>query len=57
MLLECLSCKRGTSNERTLYELEQLKERKSLITDTENEKDSFNKSEYAIVVTSPQNVV
>lgn len=57
MLLECLSCKRGTSNERTLYELEQLEERKSLITDTENEKDSFNKSEYAIVVTSLQNVV
>lgn len=49
-MLECVSGKRSTSNERTLIELEELEERKSLISDTENGKGFSNKSEYNIVI-------
>lgn len=49
-MLECFSGKRSTSNERTLIELEELEERKSLISDTENGKGFSNKSEYNIVI-------
>lgn len=50
VMLECFSGKRSTSNEGTLIELEELEERKSLISDTENEKGFSNKSEYNIVI-------
>lgn len=46
-MLECFSGKRSTSNER--IESGELEERKSLISDTENEKGFSNKSEYNIV--------
>lgn len=49
-MLECFSGKKSTSNERTLIELEELEERKSLISDTENGKGFSNKSEYNIVI-------
>lgn len=49
-MLECFSGKRSTSNKRTLIEFEELEERKSLISDTENEKGFSNKSEYNIVI-------
>lgn len=52
-MLECFSGKRSTSNEGTLTESE---ERKSLISDTENEKGFSNKSEYNIVIISPYDV-
>lgn len=48
-MLECFSGKRSTSNEITFIESEELEERKSLISDTENEKGFSNKSEYNIV--------
>lgn len=53
-MLECFSGKRSTSNEGTLIESE---ERKSLISDTENEKGFSNKSEYNIVKLSPYGVL
>lgn len=56
VMLECFSGKRSTSNEGTLIELEELEERKSLISDTENEKGFSNKSEYNIVIISPYDV-
>lgn len=52
-MLECFSGKRSTNNEGTLIESE---ERKSLISDTENEKGFSNKSEYSIVIISPYDV-
>lgn len=48
-MLECFSGKRSTCNEITFIESEELEERKSLISDTENEKGFSNKSEYNIV--------
>lgn len=53
-MLECFSGKRSTSNER--IESEELEERKSLISDTENEKGFSNKSEYNIVIILPYGV-
>lgn len=55
-MLECFSGKRSSSNERTLIESEELEERKSLISDTENEKGFSNKSEYNIVIILPYDV-
>nr|XP_034308583.1 ankyrin-3 isoform X2 [Crassostrea gigas] len=40
---KCFSGKKSTSNERTLIELEELEERKSLMSDTENGKGFSNK--------------
>lgn len=55
-MLECFSGKRSTCNERTFIESEELEERKSLISDTENEKGFSNKSEYNIVIILPYGV-
>lgn len=55
-MLECFSGKRSTSNERILIELEELEDRKSLISDTENEKGFSTKSEYNIVIILPYGV-
>lgn len=57
VMLECFSDKRSTSNERALIELEELEERESLISDTENEKRFCNKSEYNIVIILPYGVL
>lgn len=56
VMLECFSGKRSTSNERILIELEELEDRKSLISDTENEKGFSTKSEYNIVIILPYGV-
>lgn len=53
VMLECFSGKRSTSNERISIELEELEDRKSLISDTENEKGFSTKSEYNIVIILP----